>query len=258
MAVDIRKPLKKFIPHLIAARDQNVNEADTVQRLVKVLENVLGYDSLSEITREMQVKDKYVDLAVKIDGSVRFLIEAKSAGTELRDRHIEQAERYAAENNIRWVLLTNGIAWNLYHLTFEEGIEYARAFTVDVTGDVDQCAQCLGLLHRTSVRKGQLEEFWAHRVALGPASISKALFHEDTLRLVKRQIRKLEGLSVDEEDLARAIHDILSVEAREVIGPVRIRRTRAPRQPKKSAKVVEAGQTDVPHEESAEDNSTDN
>lgn len=55
----------------------------------------------------MNLKDKYVDLAVKIDGTVKFLIEAKSAGTELRDRHIEQAERYAAENNIRWVLLTN-------------------------------------------------------------------------------------------------------------------------------------------------------
>lgn len=250
MPVDVRKPLKKFIPHLIAARDQNLNEADTVQRLVKVLEGVLGYDCLSEITREMQVKDKYVDLAVKIDGRVRFLIEAKSAGTDLRDRHIDQAQHYAAENNIHWVLLTNGITWNLYHLTFDEGIEYARAFTCDVTGELDACADCIGLLHRSSVRKNGLEDFWAQQVALGPASIGRALFHEDALRLLRRAIRKREGLAVDEEDLAKAIHDILSVEAREVIGPLKIRRNRAPRQPKKDAKVVTAKQAAEPHEAS--------
>jgi hypothetical protein len=58
MAVDVRKSLKKFIPHLIAARDQNLNEADIVVRLIKVLEDVLGYDGLAEITREMNMKDK--------------------------------------------------------------------------------------------------------------------------------------------------------------------------------------------------------
>lgn len=57
MAVDVRKPLKKFIPHLISARDQNLNEADIVVRLIKVLEDVLGYDGLSEITREMNMKE---------------------------------------------------------------------------------------------------------------------------------------------------------------------------------------------------------
>ena len=248
MAVDVRKPLKKFIPHLIAARDQNLNEADIVVRLIKLLEDVLGYDGLSEISREMNVKDKFVDLAVKIDGTIKFLIEAKSAGTDLRDRHIEQAERYAAENNIRWVLLTNGTIWNLYHLTFEEGIEYARAFSVDITTDLDACAECLGLLHRTNVRKGGLEDFWAHRVALGPASISLALFHENTLRLLRREIRRKEGLGVDEEDLAKAIHDMLSVEAREIIGPLKIRRTRAPRQAKKTAGVVSARATEKAHE----------
>jgi len=248
MAIDVRKPLKKFIPHLVAARDQNLNEADIVVRLIKLLEDVLGYDGLSEITREMNLKDKYVDLAVKIDGTVKFLIEAKSAGTELRDRHIEQAERYAAENNIRWVLLTNGVVWNLYHLTFEEGIEYARAFSVDITGDLDSCADCIGLLHRSVVRKGGLEDFWAHRVALGPASIGRALFHENTLRLMRREVRRKEGLAVDEEDLAKALHDMLSVEAREVIGPMKIRRQRAPRQAKKTAAVVSSKSTEKPHE----------
>jgi hypothetical protein len=139
-------------------------------------------------------------------------------------------------------------SWNLYHLTFEEGIEYARAFSVDITTDLERCAECIGLLHRTSVRKNGLEDFWAHRVALGPASIGRAMFHENTLRLMRREIRRKEGLAVDEEDLAKALHDMLSVEAREVIGPMKIRRQRATRQPRKDAKVVDAGAASKPHE----------
>ena len=148
MTADIRRALKKFVPHLIKAREDNLNEADTSQRLVKFFEEVLGYDSFTEITKEQQVKDKYVDLAIKIDDLVRFLVEIKAAGVTLRDRHIEQAERYAAESNIRWVLLTNGVVWNLYHLSFEEGIEYERVYSVDLSSDPEgKAPELLGLLY---------------------------------------------------------------------------------------------------------------
>jgi predicted type IV restriction endonuclease len=234
-SVDIRRPLKKFLPHLLQAQIDNLNEADTVQRLVKVLEEVLGYDTMTEITREKQVKDKYVDLALKIDGTIRLLIEVKSASTILRDRHIDQAESYAAKDNIRWVLLTNGIVWNLYHLTFEEGIEASRAFSVDLSkDDLDRASASLALLHRQAIRKGELDDFWAHQMALNPASLAKSLFSEEALRLIRRDIRRMEEIAVDEEDLAEAIHELFTVEAREQMGPLKIRRKRAPRASGKS------------------------
>lgn len=188
MAVDIRRPIKKFLRHLLKAQEENLNEAGTVQRLVKVFEEVLGYDAMTEITREKQVKDKYVDIAIKIDGAVRLLVEAKAAGTILRDRHIGQAERYAAEGNIRWVLLTNGVVWNLYHLSFEEGIEYEHVFVVDLASDPpEKAAELLGLLHRQSIRNAEHEEFWQRRAALSPQSIGKALFTEEALRFIRRE-----------------------------------------------------------------------
>lgn len=33
MPVDVRKPLKRFLPHLLEARSNALNEADTVLRL---------------------------------------------------------------------------------------------------------------------------------------------------------------------------------------------------------------------------------
>jgi len=236
MAPDIRKPLKKFLPHLLQAKTDNLNEADTIQRLVKCFEDVLGYCAMTELTCEKQVKDKYVDLAVKIDGVIRFLVEAKAAGVILRDRHIEQAERYAAEGNIRWVLLTNGVQWNLYHLSFEEGIEYERVFAVDLETDPsDKAAEQLGLLHRQAIRGGDLDKIWEVQKALSPESIGKALFTEEALRFIRREIRKREGLLIDQEDLGAALHAMFSPEARERIGPLKIRRKRPVRPSKSSA-----------------------
>src|SRR4030042_3335949 len=132
MRVDIRKPLRKFPPILMAARDDGLNEADTVQRICHFFDKVLGYDPLRDISREAEMKGKYVDVSIKIDNQVRLLVEAKAAGVRLRDRHIEQAQAYASRNNYPWVLLTNGVDWNLYHLTFEEGIEYECAFALSL------------------------------------------------------------------------------------------------------------------------------
>lgn len=47
MPIDIKANLQKFIPHLIKAQEENLNEADTCQRLVKFFEEVLGYDVLT-------------------------------------------------------------------------------------------------------------------------------------------------------------------------------------------------------------------
>ena len=220
----IRRPLKKFLPHLLQARSDNLNEADTVHRLVMMFEEVLGYDPITDISSEAKMKNKFVDVALKVDGVVRLLVEAKAAGKTLRDRHIEQAQSYASRNNYSWVLLTNGVAWNLYHLTFEEGIEYERAFSLDLSDSdaFEESAASLALLHKQAVKRGELDEFWEQATALNPASIGKALFHERVLRVVRREIRRGKGPLIDPEDLGAAIHKMLSPEARELVGPFRI------------------------------------
>lgn len=228
MTVDIRKPLKKFIPLLAEARDEGLNEADTVLRLCRFFEEVLGYDGLRDISREAELKGKYVDVCLKIDGRVRLLVEAKAANVRLRDKHIDQAQSYASRNNYRWVILTNGIDWNLYHLTFDEGIEYEHAFEVTLAPDADleQAASKLALLHKKSLGKGQLDEYWEMATALGASSIGKALFQERVLMLIRREIRRDAGVLIDREDLAKALHEMLTLEAREHIGPVKVRRRR--------------------------------
>lgn len=253
MPIDIRKPVKRFLPHLLEARTNGLNEADTVLRLCKFFEEVLGYDGLRDISREAEMKRKYVDICVKVDGAVRLLVEVKAADQKLRDRHIEQAQSYASRNNFRWVVLTNGMDWHLYHLTFDEGIEYERAFAVSLDNPdlFGEAAERLALLHKQSLKKGELERFWEKATALGPSSIGKALFTDRVLALIRREIRRDTGLLIDSEDLAKSLNEMLSAEAREQIGPVRVRKRR------RRSKGTQTDQPSVePSTESAAEDST--
>jgi hypothetical protein len=225
---DIRRALKKFAPAFLDARDASLNEADTVLRLCKFFEDVLEFDPIEDISREANLKNKFVDLCLKVDGKVRLLVEAKAASVHLRDRHIEQAQAYASHNNYPWVLLTNGVEWNLYHLSFGDGIEYQLAFSVSLAAEsgLESAAEKLGLLHKVSIRKGRLEEFWETATALSAGSVGKSLFTEPVLMVLRRQVRKDSGILVDHEELAEKLHQMLTVDAREEIGPMRIRRKR--------------------------------
>ena len=53
-------------------------------RIGKFLEDVLGYDVFTEVSKEYTVKDKYVDYAIKLNNKTMFFIEIKQAGMELR------------------------------------------------------------------------------------------------------------------------------------------------------------------------------
>lgn len=72
--------LARFAIAFREARERGANESDTVMYLVKFFEDVLGFDSLKgEISKELAIKDRYCDVALKVDGTVRLLVEAKAA-----------------------------------------------------------------------------------------------------------------------------------------------------------------------------------
>jgi len=250
--VNITKPLKKFLPNLLGAREQNLGEADTKQRVIEFLKGVLCYDPIDEITLETPVGTLFVDMALKIDNVVRVFVELKAAGIELKDKHIEKAKLYAAEANLPWIVLTNGIEWVLFHLSFEDGIDAARAFSIDLSlpDELGHAAEKLALLHRHAVGKGSLDDFWHHQAALSPQSISKALFTDDVLKAIRHKLHKAEGVLIDVEDLGRSIHDMFSNETREEIGPFKIHHVKAKHTDKPAAPRRPDSEASPPSEQS--------
>lgn len=210
------------------------NESDTVMFLVKFFEEVLGYDSLKgEISKELAIKDRYCDIALKIEGTVRLLVECKAASVKgLQDKHIEQAENYASRAGLRWVLLTNGIEWKLFHLSFAEGegINHDVAFEANLLDDLEANLESfwgkLELLSRDQLKKDVLEEYWEQRKALGPASVVKALFDNDVLTVVRRELNRIAPARLEMEDVFKAIRDVLSKEALMAAGEITFKKRR--------------------------------
>jgi hypothetical protein len=44
--------------------------------------------------------------------------------------------------------------------------------------------------------------------------------------MIRRDVRKREGIQIDEDDLVSALHGLFSAEAREQMGPPKVRRRR--------------------------------
>ena len=57
------------------AKNRDVNESDTVTIIVDILARVFGFDKYTEITKEQAIRGTYCDLAIKLDGKIKYLIE---------------------------------------------------------------------------------------------------------------------------------------------------------------------------------------
>ncbi|MGE0470732.1 MAG: type I restriction enzyme HsdR N-terminal domain-containing protein [Nitrospira sp.] len=223
----LKKQLQHYIQVFTEGKQRNANEADTVMYITRFLTDVLGYDLFKDITKEFQIRERYCDVAVKINGEVHFLVEVKSMALALSDRHIEQAENYASRAGIEWVILTNGLVWRLYHLTFDTGgIEHDLAFECALGADIDleDSWECLRILSHDYVSEGGLAGFWEHKKALGSNSLLRALFTEEVLSSLRRQLRRKVSVRVELEDIASGLRRLLNPEV--LTEDIRIKKTK--------------------------------
>lgn len=229
METQISTGLKRYAKIFREAADKNLNEADTVMRLVRFFEEVLGYDGFNEITREQAVKGTYVDIALKVDGEIRILVEAKAAGIQLRESHTQQAQNYAANRGIPWVLLTNGCRFILYRIELDGAIEATEVFDVDITTDGPKAVEMLSLIHRKAMRKGaELDRFYKLQRTLSADMILKALATESVVTAVRRELRAITGSLVPEDDVFEAMKSVIRPDALPDIAALKIRRRPKP------------------------------
>jgi hypothetical protein len=218
MEKELRKQLKKYSKIFIEAQEKGKKEADIVMYLVHFFHEALGYDIFHEISKEYQIKGKYCDIALKIEGEVGMLVEAKQPGMRLVKKHIEQAEIYGMKSGIKWVLLTNGCEWRLFHLSYDEaeGIESTLVFSTDLIKSFEEkpndVIEKFTLLHKKNFTKGELEKYFTKKTMLNPESLAKALFAEDVLKSIRKEVNKGAEVRVGIEDIAKALKNLLDKE----------------------------------------------
>lgn len=202
----------KFKRILEKAKERDVNEADTVTIIVDMLAQVFGFDKYSEITKEYAIQGRtYCDLAIKTGKRIEYLIEVKAIGLDLNDRHLKQAVNYAAREGIKWVVLTNGIKWEIHRVTLENKIQNEKLFAFDFIEinhrQADQ-QELLFLLCKRGVEKDLIDDYYEFRQSVNRYTIGALLLTDSITSAVRRELRKLKpGIKVDIEEIKNLIHN---------------------------------------------------
>lgn len=216
----IASGLRRFQPILAAARSRDINESDTVVLVTDLLQDVFGYDKYLEITSEHMIRGTFCDLAVKLDGALAFLIEVKAINLEAKEQHIKQAVDYAANQGIDWVVLTNGIAWKVYKISFTKPIGHELVVDLDLLAMAPRSAEhieLVGLLAKEGWQKAHLGDYHSQRQALSRYTLAALLLNEPMLEVLRREIRRLSPeVRIDLQEIKSALEsDVLKREVLE-------------------------------------------
>jgi hypothetical protein len=197
--------LKKFQPILSSAKTRDVNESDTVVIITDMLSEIFGYDKYSEITTEHVIKKTYCDLAIKIDGKIKLLIEVKAIGLDLKDDYIKQAIDYGANAGIEWVILTNGVTWQVYRISFSKPIDKELVYELNLTNinlKNESSIEPIYYLCKEALGKSLLDEYHSQKQALSKYYIGQMILTETILDVVKRELRRLTpGVKIENDEI---------------------------------------------------------
>lgn len=211
--------LKKFQPILDSAKGRDINESDTSIIVSDMLSEMFGYDRYTEITREHAIRGTYCDLAIQLEGKLSLLIEVKAIGVALQSKQIKQAVDYGVNSGLEWVVLTNGIHWKIFRITYGKPIETECLIDIDVSSfnpRKQEAVTKLFVLCREGFAKDALAHFSAQRKALDRHTIGAIIQSDEVLKVIRRELRKISpDVAVSTEEIEKVIES--EVLKREVI-----------------------------------------
>jgi predicted type IV restriction endonuclease len=207
----IKAGLPKFQKVLGIAKDRDLNESDTVSIITDILAEIFGYDKYLEVTSELAIRGTYCDIAVKLGDKFQYLIECKAIGTELKENHLRQAIGYGANKGIQWVVLTNGIDWQVYRLRFEQPIAWdlvARfdLSTISIRNERDM--EKMLILTKEGVEKGAREELFEKTQCVNRFMAAALILSDSVVSSLRREFKKLsDGINVEEAEIVALLRD---------------------------------------------------
>lgn len=203
--------LKNYKKKYLVDKYFELDESATRLMINSFLSDVLGYAELDEVKTEYTIKGTYADYVIQLDKKQHIVIEVKAIQINLSENHIRQALGYAANEGIDWVLLTNGKQWMLFRVLFEKPIKNILVFNFDLSIEESykKAIVALEYLTKKCVEKGDLEQYWERYIVIEPKNLCKYLYEPETIKLLKRMLKKEVGINFSEEDLFEAIHKIV-------------------------------------------------
>ena len=221
--------LKKFQTVANSHKTRDVSEADTVTLVKDILATIFGFDKYEELTSEQQIRGTYCDLAVKIEGKIKYLIEVKAAAITLNNSHMQQALNYGANHGIEWVVLTNSLDWKLYRIKFAQPIDYEEVSSFNLSNlniKSEDDLNKMFLLCKEGIGGDAMGLYHQHTQLVNKFVIAEIVGSETIVSVIRRELKRLfPELKVEAEQIADILrNDVLK---REVIEGEKVKETQA-------------------------------
>ncbi len=192
VASRISEGIKKFQPIVELAKSRDINESDTVVLMIDILSHVFGFDKYTDITTEHAIKGTYCDLALKIDGKLKLLIEVKAIGIDLKDPHAKQAIDYAANQGLEWVILSNAVHWKVFKVVLNKSIQPVLICDIDFLSlkhrsqeDIER----MFVFTKEAINRSSLDQFYSQKQATSKFIIGNLICTESIINSIKKELR---------------------------------------------------------------------
>lgn len=203
----LKVALKKYGKALLDLATRDANEADTRLFVTDFLCDALGFDKYTELTTEYRVKNEYVDYGIRVNKDFLAFVEVKRMNTALGSKHLRQAQSYAVNEGVEWIILTNGAQWQAYHLSGGLPIITDLVLEIDVSGDTSPQHKVgeLFYLTREAMKHNRLNELWQAKRATSPQSLATILLSPAVVAAIRKELKKATGYNVDIDEIKRLI-----------------------------------------------------
>lgn len=211
ISVRISQQIKRYQQKILDAQKRDINESDTARLVAEMLGDIMGYDKLQEITGEYAIRGAYADLAVRVRNDIRFFVEVKAINIELKESHVTQLVNYGANQGVDWAILTNGVRWQAYKITFAKPVDRILVMEVDLAttnAKSDEVIDFFGNMSKEVFTPSSMTEVFRAKQAMSKYSIAAILLSEPVVAIVRRELRRMaDGLNPDLESIRTLMTD---------------------------------------------------
>ena len=271
---ETRKVIREAQKMITDVAKADGNESETRRRVERIFESVMGYDVFQHVTREHAVRGagitEHCDFAIQLDegedAKPIIMVELKRINIDLSSKHLKQVASYAINAGCEWILLTNGKDWRLHHVSFGQPPQTKLMLQWDLLhDDIAAVATDFEIISYRNVKKGGLDELWQKANVLTARNVLSAIVSEDSIKVIKRELKRSTGVTVTPEEIVGALRRLLNEAALREIEDIKIslpekKRRRRARTPKQDKEQEEIGPVDIvtkdisqPHDESHPD-----
>lgn len=216
---EVRKAILKARSLIEAVAKADGNETETRKHVNYIFGTVMGYDIFSHISSEYAIPSAgdtlHCDIAVQLDrkeaSKPDYLVELKRVNMDLTPKHLRQAASYAIDIGCEWVLLTNGKEWKLYHISFGKPPQTKLIDSWNLINDDPVIlADKFNLIGYKNIKKDGLARLWERANVLTPQNILKIILSEQSIRLIRRDLKKVTDVAVSPEEIVGAVRHMLN------------------------------------------------